>query len=135
MRSIAVIATTLALAFAPAVQAREPVPAYLLTMKLLEGGKVVGIPVLKVKAGEPATIKIDDAAGHRYEMQVTASPSDKDTVLVQSSIDVASGDARYAGKPALLVKLGQPSAIEIGEQSATAQPFHVDFTVTQTATH
>ena len=111
---VPVAATFAALLLASAAGAAEASPNYLLAMELRDGGKLVGSPVLQIKSGETATVEIDDGAGHRYALRVTATPQDANTVHVQSSVEVASGTARYSGNPALIVKLGQRSAIELG---------------------
>lgn len=111
----------------PAAAGGADPSTYRVTMQLRDGGALVASPTLDVNAGEPATVMIDDGKGHRYEVRITPSAAERGKVFVHSSIDVASDEAHYSGKPALMVALGEASAIELG---TAAKPFRVDFTVT-----
>jgi hypothetical protein len=128
--TISIVGAIAALLLGQPAHAAEAASSYLLAMELRDSGRLVGTPALQVRSGEPATIEIDDGAGHRYALRVTATPQDAGTVFVQSSVEVTSGDAHYAATPALVVKLGRSSTIQLG---TTAQPFRIDFTVTAAA--
>ena len=107
-------------------------PAYLLSMKLSDGDRLVGRPRLTIRAGEPARIEIRDAQGHGVSMSLTAKPraGSSSDVDIASIIDVASASGEHiAAKPALMVKLGQPASLAFGTETAPHKPFLVELTV------
>ena len=123
-----------ALAASPTLAAEPAQPTYVLSMKLQDGGRVVGTPRLEVRAGETAQIEIGEANGSQYSMRVILTPQAGSTVSFTSSIDlVSAARVRRSVRPALRVRLGEPAVIEFGEDSPTAKPFRVDFTVGQAA--
>lgn len=116
---------------ATAIAAAEPVaPAYVLSMKLQDGTRVVATPRLEVLAGKQARIEIGEKDGSQFNMLVTVTPQAGSTVSFASKIDlVSAAGVHRSARPALLVRLGVPSAIAFGEDSPTSKPFRVDFTV------
>lgn len=113
-----------------AVAADTAPSTYRVSMQLHDGTTLVASPTLDVNAGEPATVMISDAEGHRYDVRVTPTAAEGGKVFVVSSIHVASGTTHYSSNPSLLMMPGEPSAIELGEDGPTSARFRVDFTVT-----
>lgn len=118
----------------PLLSAAPATPTYLLSMKLLDGDRVVGTPELKVPAGSPARIEVGERGGNWYSVGVTASPGPGTTVKVVSTIAFVSTDGvRRTANPTLLVRLGEPAVISFGEDSATAKPLRIDLLVREVA--
>lgn len=118
----------LALLAGPAIAAPDVAATYLLSIHYDDGGALIGNPRLRVRAGEPSTIAVRDAAGNSFSARVTVVPQADGLVSIRSVLDTAaaSGDRRH-GEPALLITTGETASISIGELSASAQPVRVSF--------
>ena len=127
---VRICAITALLAIPSAIAAEGAAPTYLLSMTLKDGEHVVGNPRLRIAAGEPAQIRIGEADGASYDVKVLATPRAGSTVNVASDIDIVSAAGVHrSASPALVVDLGEASAIAFGADSATQKPFRIDFTL------
>lgn len=134
MRSVPLLFTggILLSSLAVKVSAAEgPRTLYQLNMELHDGDRLVGSPHLKVAAGEGSKIDIGDKAGNRYTIAFSITPRSAETALFTSTVNVAANGKRQTIAPSLEVALGKPATIAFGDDSATAKPFRVDFTISK----
>ncbi|MEA3015294.1 MAG: hypothetical protein QOI38_16 [Sphingomonadales bacterium] len=94
-------------------------PAYLVSMTLRDGERLVAEPRLQVDANRPADIVLTDKEGDRYRMRFTVAPHGDGVVALRSSIAVArASGAERRVEPVLLVGFEAPAAIEFGVDGA-----------------
>ena len=129
MRRAMILLMTTMCAASP-IAATGLAPTYQLRLTMMDGDRLVGRPALSVRADEPARIEIGEANGRHYDLRLTAKPGPSNTVDVAASIDLTSAaGAHRRASPRLLVVPGQPATFAFGEDSATAKPFRVTFSV------
>jgi hypothetical protein len=117
----------LAALLAPAVAASAEAPAepaYLVSISLRDGNRLVAEPRLTVLAYGSGQIEIGDEEGNRYDMRFTVSPQDGDLVAFRSTLAVshASG-ARHDAAPVLLFRTGSTGGISFHDEGMD-RPFH-----------
>ncbi|MES2988320.1 MAG: hypothetical protein V4808_10485 [Pseudomonadota bacterium] len=113
------------------IAAEAETSVYHVSMKLHDGTQLIASPILDVKVGELATVSVDDGKGQRYLVRLSPMRASGKVFMV-SSIDVASNDSAYFASPALMVGLGEASAIELGKEDVKSKPFRLDVTLTST---
>ena len=134
LRSFAIAPlAVLATAGAASSMAKTPaVPAYVVSMEIRDGDKLIGQPHLNVLAAENWRIMIGDGKESDFTMSVVARPVDANTVSIASVVDVLSHGTKQHAAPNLTVALGKPAELAFGEDSATTKPVRIKLTVTPT---
>jgi hypothetical protein len=91
--------------------------AYRISAHLSHKGHQFAAPVIVVREGVPAAVEV--AGDDGYRLTVTVTPATSGTVKVATDLHTAYG----AISPAMVVQLGQPASLTIGEiqMSLTAE--------------
>ena len=127
------IGTAALLTSVPLAAAVSPRPAYMLSMQLRDGERVVGSPRLRVTAGEMATVSIGDLSGNHYRVCVTAMPNAAGKVAISSNVDVVSLGRHGTASPRLVIGYGERAVMAIAADDGAGKPFRVDVTVRKAA--
>lgn len=84
---------------------------YKVSVSLLHQGRVFGAPVVVVKPGVPASVKVSGAQGQGYTLTLTVTALGHDKFRIRTHLDSAWGSIA----PELEVVAGKPASVSVGD--------------------
>jgi hypothetical protein len=126
MRNRIAIAVGAALACAtPATAAPERGGDYLVSIRIMSGGKLVGAPSLQTSAGQTATVGLDGA--YRISVSATPDPRHAGNLLLTSIVTMSSGDGRRTQSSTVSLEPRQKTTFDIApSDGADGKPLRVE---------
>jgi hypothetical protein len=102
---------------APAIAAPAEAPAeaaYLVSISLRDGNRLVSEPRMTVLANRYGEVGITDKEGNRYDMRFTVSPQGDERVAFRSTVAVVHANgAHHQASPTLVVDTGSTAAFAV----------------------
>ncbi len=86
---------------------------YTISAHLAHEGHPFAAPVIVVREGEPTTVEVTGNGG--YRLTVTVTPVTPGSVRVDTDLRTAYG----ATSPAMVVQIGQPASVSVGDIQMT----------------
>jgi hypothetical protein len=103
---------------------------YAVTMEIQDNGVVIGKPRLIVASGEAARIEIGQPDGGQFSMGLVVNPKDQGTIGLRSTLTIRHAQGPdWTGMPALTVKPGTLSVIEVGGSAPDRKPTRIVFRI------